>query len=108
VELIVKKGLPNGSLLNVNVPSVPEKEIRGVRITRQGKTRWDDTFEVRLDPNSKEYYWLTGKLDIIDKSPDTDEIAVLDKYVSITPIHYELTDFVTLKKIKKWNFNRLV
>ena len=104
---VVKKGLPEGTLLNVNVPAVKRKEIKGVRVTRQGKTRWDDTFDVRRDPNDKEYYWLTGKLNVIDQSKDTDEIAVSDHYISITPIQYDLTDYVMLGKIKRWKFDQL-
>ena len=107
-EFVSMKGLPEATLLNVNVPSAREKDIRGVMVTRQGKTRWDDKFELRRDPNNKEYYWLAGKLDIIDHAADTDEIAVLNNYVSITPIHYDLTDYATLKKIQQWKLDQLV
>lgn len=107
-KFVAARGLPAATLLNVNVPSIREKDIRGVMVTRQGKTRWDDTFELRIDPNNKEYYWLAGKLDIIDNSADTDEIAVTNKYVSITPIHYDLTDYATLKKIQQWKLAALV
>ena len=106
--VIGTKGLPDATLLNVNVPPLRAREIRGVVITRQGKTRWDDRFELRRDPNNKEYYWLAGKLDIIDHAPDTDEIAVLNKYISITPIHYDLTDYETLKKIRRWKLEELM
>ncbi|TLY28575.1 MAG: 5'/3'-nucleotidase SurE [Ignavibacteria bacterium] len=105
---VAGEGLPHGTLLNVNIPAVTEKEIRGVRLTRQGKTRWDDTFDVRRDPNNKEYYWLTGKLQVMDESEDTDEIAVMNRYISITPIHYDLTDYDTLSKIRRWNVDRLL
>ena len=104
---ILKKGLPEGTLLNVNIPPVKEKEIRGVRITRQGKTRWDDTFEVRRDPANKEYYWLKGKLEVLDRSPDTDQIAVMNNYVSITPIQLDVTDYKTLKKMRDWNIEKI-
>lgn len=107
-KFVLEKGLPEATLLNVNVPAVPEKEVRGIAITRQGKTRWDDTFDVRLDPNNKEYYWLVGKLEVLDHGSDTDEIAIRNKYISITPIHYELTDHVTLKKLRKWNLKNLL
>ncbi len=107
-SFILKKGLPKATLLNVNVPSVKGKDIRGVRVTRQGKTRWDDTFDVRLDPNNKEYYWLMGKLEVIDHAEDTDEIAVRNNYISVTPIHYDLTDYVMLEKMNKWKFDHLV
>lgn len=105
---ILKKGLPKATLLNVNVPPVKEKEIRGVRITRQGKTRWDDTFDVRRDPTNKEYYWLTGKLEIVDYSEDTDQIAVMNNYISVSPIHYDLTDYKSLKEMRKWDVDTLL
>lgn len=106
-EFVVKQGLPEATLLNVNIPPVPERQIAGVRVTRQGKTKWGDTFDVRRDPNNKEYYWLTGKLEIIDKGEDTDEIAVRQKYISITPIHYDLTDYNFLEKMKRWKIDEL-
>ncbi len=101
-KLVLQHGLPHGTLLNVNVPAIPASQVRGVRMTRQGKTRWDDTYDVRLDPNDKEYYWLTGKLEIIDHSAETDEIAVRQGYVSITPVQYDLTDYRFLEKLKRW------
>jgi len=104
---ISKKGLPEGTLLNVNVPSVPEKEIRGLLLTKQGKSKWDDTFERRRDPNQKEYYWLTGKLLQLDQEEDADQVAVLKNYVSITPIHYDLTDYRMLETMKQWGLEKL-
>jgi len=105
---VLKKGLPEATLLNVNVPAVKEKDIRGVRVTRQGKTRWDDTFDVRRDPNNKEYYWLTGKLEIVDHSEDTDQIAVMRNYISVSPIQYDLTDYRMLKKMQDWGIEGLM
>ncbi|MBI4547718.1 MAG: 5'/3'-nucleotidase SurE [Ignavibacteriae bacterium] len=107
-ELVLEKGLPEDTLLNVNVPPVKAKEIRGVRITRQGKTRWDDTFDIRRDPNDKEYFWLTGKLEIVDSSEETDQIAVMNNYISITPIHFDMTNYAMIPKINRWRLNRLM
>lgn len=101
---VLKKGLPDGVLLNVNVPAVPEKEIRGIKVTRQSKAKWDDWFEARRDPTNKEYFWLTGRLVVGEKGEDTDQVAVENKYVSITPIHYDLTDYKMLEKMKKWKW----
>ena len=101
---VLKKGLPDGVLLNVNVPAVPEKEIRGIKVTRQSKARWDDWFEARKDPSNKEYFWLTGRLVVGEKAEDTDQVAVENKYVSITPIHYDLTNYDMLEKMKKWKW----
>jgi 5'-nucleotidase len=105
---VAEHGLPDGTLLNVNVPAVDEKHIKGVRVTRQGKTRWDDTFEVRLDPNNKEYYWLKGSLEVMDHAADTDEIAVMNNFISVTPIYYDLTDYAVLQKMKSWDIDSLV
>lgn len=104
----LKKGLPEATLLNVNVPAAKAKDIRGVMLTRQGKTRWVETFDVRLDPNEKEYYWLKGKLEIMDHAADTDEIAVRNNFISITPIHYDLTDYETLEELRRAKFDKLL
>jgi 5'-nucleotidase len=106
--LVSKKGLPKRTLLNVNIPPLKEKDIRGVKVTRQGKTRWDDTFDVRRDPNKKEYYWLTGTLEILDTSRDTDQIAIMNDYISVTPIQYDLTDYTALPRLHQWRLNDLL
>ncbi len=105
-SFILKKGVPEGTLLNINVPAVNEKNIRGIKFTRQGKTRWDDMFEVRRDPNNKEYFWLAGKLEVIDYADDTDQIAIMNNFVSITPIQYDLTDYALLKTMRRWNVKK--
>ncbi|RCK73098.1 MAG: 5-nucleotidase SurE [Ignavibacteriae bacterium] len=104
-QTVLKKGIPAGTLLNVNVPPIPEKEIKGVKITRQSKAKWNDWFETRKDPNNKEYYWLTGRLVDEEKSDDTDLWAVEHNYVSITPIQYDLTDYKLLGVLKKWKLD---
>jgi 5'-nucleotidase len=95
-------GLPVGTLLNVNVPALPESEIRGVKITKQGISSWADTFDKRCDPSGREYYWLTGKMDVTDTDPETDQLAIQDGYISITPVHYHLTDEVQRKMMGGW------
>jgi 5'-nucleotidase len=95
--------LPLGTLLNVNVPDLPENEIAGLLITKQGKSRWDDTYEKRTDPYGKDYYWLTGDLMEEDKDLEFDQFAIKKNYVTITPIHFDLTDYETYNKMKDWN-----
>jgi 5'-nucleotidase len=105
--LVSREGLPEGTLLNVNVPAVPESRIRGIKITEQGSSKWDDTFDVRKDPANREYFWLTGRMIMTDTNPDTDTIAVRNEYVSITPIHYDLTDRAMVERMRKWDTNGL-
>jgi 5'-nucleotidase len=107
-SVVLKKGLPEATLLNVNVPAGRPKGKRRVKLTRQGKTRWVESFDVRMDPNNKEYYWLMGKLEIMDHAADTDEIAVRNGFISVTPIHYDLTDYATLERLRKSKFDALL
>jgi 5'-nucleotidase len=106
--MVAKNGLPPGTLLNVNVPAVPEGQIAGVRITRQGESSWEDTFDVRRDPANREYFWLTGKMKITDTDPFTDQIAIRERFVSITPIRYELTDRTMVDRMKEWGVETLL
>ena len=105
--LVGKRGLPSGTLLNVNVPPLKAKEIKGVLVTRQGKAVWNDTFDHRRDPNNREYYWLTGGLEKIDTDLEFDEAAVRNNYISITPIHYDLTDYRMFEAMKRWGVEKL-
>lgn len=106
-RLVMRKGLPQGTLLNVNIPPVRRSEVRGVLVTRQGKSTWDDTFDARRDPANKEYYWLTGALREADTGRDVDQWAVTHRYISITPIQYDLTDYSMLKTMAGWGVDKL-
>ncbi len=102
-KLVLKKGLPKGTLLNVNLPAVPQSKIKGVLITKQGKSDWDDFYEERLDPNKKPYYWLVGDHVLSDKTNDLDHKAINENYISVTPIHYDLTDYSMMDELQNWN-----
>jgi len=94
-------GLPRGTLLNINVPDVPEKEIKGVKITMQSGAKFKDNFIKRVDPRGRDYYWMDGEFigNIEDLNFDYDEIK--SNYVSVTPIHYDMTDYEKLDYFKK-------
>lgn len=99
---VLQNGLPEGTLLNVNVPALPENEIKGIRVTKQGKGRYEEDYDKRVDPNNRTYYWLTGKKMILDSGADIDDSALTDNYVSVTPIHYDLTNYHFLKELEQW------
>lgn len=102
------KDLPLGTLLNVNVPDLPENDIKGIQLTKQGKSKWDDLYEERVDPYGRNYYWLTGNLLEVDKEIDTDQAAIAQGYVSVTPIHFDLTDYETFERMKNWKIEELM
>lgn len=106
VQKIESFGLPDGTLLNVNVPPVKANEIVGVVITRQGKGRYEEFFDKRVDPNNRTYYWLAGKRLNIDVEDDVDDVVLRQNKVSITPIRYELTDMQMLKRLSEWKIEK--
>ena len=85
-------GVPKGTLLNVNVPYCLPDEIKGVKITRQGNQYFKDEFDKRTDPRGRTYYWMKGNIVDKDESMDMDGKAVREKYISITPIHFNVTN----------------
>jgi 5'-nucleotidase len=97
---VAKSKLPRGTLLNVNVPALPLKQIKGVAYTKQGASYWEDEFEKRMDPQERPYYWLKGQYVLEDKDSDIDDIAIRDDKVSITPIHYDLTNYDFLEHLR--------
>jgi len=106
-QMVIRNGLPKGTLLNVNIPPLRPGEIRGVLVTRQGKSTWDDTFDARRDPANKEYYWLTGALREADTESNVDQWAVSNKYISVTPIQYDLTDYRMMDTMNVWGVEKL-
>lgn len=90
-QAIVADPPPPGVLLNVNLPNRPYEKLRGVRITRMGRSRFIEKFHRRLDPRGRTYYWLDGELEVHDEGDDIDIHAVHEGYVSVTPIHLDLT-----------------
>jgi 5'-nucleotidase len=106
-RFVVEHGLPAGTLLNVNVPHLPVEEIRGVKITSQGRSSWDDAFDVRCDPAGREYFWLTGRMVLTESDPDADEKAIREGYISVTPIHYDLTDRRMMEEMRGWGLGSL-
>ena len=103
VNKVLENGLPQGILLNVNVPNISLDSIKGYRITKQGKLVFKDRFEKREDPRGKFYYWMKGEI-INDTNSATDGFAIQNDYISITPIHYQLTEESFLKTLKSWEF----
>lgn len=109
IELVQKIhhfGLPEGTLLNVNIPPVAKKDIAGIVLTRQGKGRYEESFDKRVDPMNRTYYWLAGKRMVLDSADDVDDVVINQNKVSITPVRYDLTDMKMLKQLEKWDLAR--
>jgi len=106
VRKVLREGLPEDTILSVNIPNVDEKDIQGVAITRQGKSRWaEDTIE-RDDMYGNPYYWLSGRLQLMDDDMQQDEYAVRQNYVAITPIAVDMTNHQALQPLKQWKLKK--
>lgn len=101
----LKKGLPEGVILNVNFPKLKENEIKGIRICRQAKALWVEKFDKRKTPHGKDYYWLTGEFVNEDKGKDTDEWALDNGYVSVVPVQFDMTAHHTIQQLNTWDLN---
>jgi 5'-nucleotidase len=104
VERLLSNGLPAGIVLNVNVPYLPEAELKGFLITRQGLRVYRDALDARLDPRGRPYYWIGGEAPTGIVEEGTDFGALAQGYVSITPLQLDLTDYKALQILKNWNF----
>lgn len=105
---VYHEGLKAGTMLNVNIPDLPESEIKGIRLTKQGKSKWDDVYEKRTDPYGRDYFWLKGNFINLDEEDFYDHNAILDNYVSVSPVHFDLTDHETFEEMKNWEIENLL
>jgi len=101
-HIVLEKGLPERTLLNINVPNVPPAEIRGVRITRQGMANFAELFDRRVDPRNRVYYWMDGKKAELAEGDDVDDVVIRENLISITPIKYDLTNYEFIPELKRW------
>lgn len=105
VGKVFMNGMWNGTCLNVNIPAGKENELKGIKVCRQTDGYWQEEFEKRIDPNNREYYWLTGYFSNSEPlADDTDEWALKNKFVSVVPIQTDFTSYARVKELKKWGF----
>jgi 5'-nucleotidase len=105
-EQVLEHGLPESTLLNVNLPALPYDDIKGIKICRQANAKWEEDYDERVDPRGRKYYWLTGKFINNDKGDDTDEWALKNSYVSVVPTQFDMTAHHAIASINnKWNLD---
>jgi len=103
---ILKRSLPCDTLLNINVPNVTMDKIKGIKFTRQGKRVYDNAVHDILDPHGNQQYWIGGGEASWEKGTDTDIQAIENGYISITPIHLDLTNYEALRLLQgNWSSN---
>lgn len=102
VEKVLANDFPKSICLNVNVPQLPQLELKGIKICRQARAYWKDNFDKRYDQFGKPYYWLTGDFNRSDRSEDTDIWALDNGYVSIVPTQFDMTAYHVISQVNEW------
>jgi len=96
---VLEHGLPADTFLNINVP---DRKPLGIRLTRQGKRIYEDVVVENRDPRGRSYYWIgAGNLDF-QNLEGTDFHAVQNGYVSVTPLHLDLTNYAAMERLRQW------
>jgi 5'-nucleotidase len=90
-----------GTLLNVNIPKVTEAEFKGIKYCRQADAKWGESFEHRIDPHGKDYYWMVGNFICKDEGTDTDIYALHHHYASVVPVQFDLTHYAMKAALEK-------
>lgn len=105
---MLNKDLAPDTLLNVNVPAIPEKQVKGYKITKLGERKYINTYDHRKDPRGNDYYWLTGHVVQPNANDaDLDVVAIKNNYISVTPIHFDLTNYRIIEQIKNWGLEEM-
>jgi len=103
VRKVLEEGLPEGTLLNINLPP---GEIKGVKVTRQGIKNARPVITEHIDPRGKPYFWIGEEYFNVNSVEGTDYHAVKAGYVSVTPLRSDMTDHQALTAIESWNYLR--
>lgn len=105
VQTFLQHELPPFTVLNVNIPYLPGNEIKGYRVTRSGSRVYRDELDIRTDPFGRPYYWFGGLPPVGDTDPGTDCGEISRGYVSVTPVHLDLTAYETMHMVEKWEWD---
>jgi 5'-nucleotidase len=102
-KVIRRKDFPESTLLNINLPPIPPSEVQGVRVTSLGERRYADSITRALDPSGREYFWIGGGAAEWRGNGASDFRAVEDGFISVTPLHLDLTNYSLLEEIRSWD-----
>ncbi len=107
-RIVLERGLPPDTFLNVNFPDCPEDELQGIEVTHKSARRYQGELERRVDPRGYAYYWVGGGISEGEQSAGSDAFAVAQRRVSITPVHLDLTHHALRAAMQSWNLDQLL
>jgi 5'-nucleotidase len=102
IEKVLEAGLRPGQVASINVPALESGEMpRGIRLARQCTRPWTDAYERRQDPRGRDYFWYSSAFKLNPGDDETDVAALQDKFITITPLQFDLTDPSLMKSWPK-------
>jgi 5'-nucleotidase len=101
--ILSREKFPEDTLFNVNFPAIPPPDVKGIRVTSLGRRRYAESITRANDPSGREYFWIGGGVAQWRANGDSDFKAVEDGYVSVTPLHLDLTNYELLEDIRAWD-----
>jgi 5'-nucleotidase len=104
VEQILAKEPKPGSLFNVNIPPLERGEVKGIQVMPQNISVYREAFDRRTNPRGRTYFWTSPEFHCPEPHPDTDVTALAEGYITVTPLHFDLTDHARLQPMKTWDW----
>jgi 5'-nucleotidase len=104
VEQIINKKPAPGALFNVNIPSLENGPVLGVRVAPQNTSTYEECFDKRTDPRGRTYFWLGADFTCPNPTPETDTAALRDRFITVTPLQFNLTEHTQLEEMYSWNW----
>ncbi|MFO7824601.1 MAG: 5'/3'-nucleotidase SurE [Cyclobacterium sp.] len=105
---VLEFGIPKGVALNVNFPPKRNEALKGIKICRQARAKWQEDFEERYDPNGRKYFWMAGNFVNFDKGEDNDEWAIANNYAAVVPCQFDMTAHHAIPQINNdWDWESI-
>ena len=104
IKVVAQRGLPKNTLLSVNIPDAKKDEVKGIKVCKLGVSKFVEVFEKRVDPRLNDYYWQGGQMEVDQDDGDADITWLANNWVTVTPIHFDLTHYSFLDELKSWEF----
>jgi 5'-nucleotidase len=104
IEQILAYRPHKGTLFNVNIPSLEKGPVRGIRVVPQNVAPYVETFDRRVDPRGRVYFWSNPGLDCPEPHPDTDVTALGESFITVTPLQFNLTHAALLDTMVDWKW----
>jgi 5'-nucleotidase len=102
-QILDRESFPAHTLLSANLPAIPPEDVRGIRVTSLGQRRYADSITKAEDPKGRPYFWIGGDISTWTGGEDADYKAVEEGFISVTPLHLDLTNYTILEEIRRWD-----